>query len=107
MAPSFPTTDFRTSSAAAMGHVNSVPVTVPGVGTSQTATLQLRAFLGDDFSSALARGFSSTIDVVLGGDPADPTALVGLSSFFVVIPEPSTIALGVLGLAALVLRRRK
>jgi hypothetical protein len=108
LAPLTPSTDFRTSSANAMGYVNSTTVAVPGVGPAQTATLQLRAFDGADFGSSLVSGMSGTIDVALGGGALPPAALAGLSGFtLTAIPEPSTIALGVLGLAALMLRRRK
>lgn len=40
-----------------------------------------------------------------GGTPGE--ALTGLQAFTIVVPEPSTIALGALGLAALLFRRRK
>jgi len=44
----------------------------------------------------------------LGGGPTPTPNLVGLTSFHLYsVPEPSTIALGVLGAAALLLRRRK
>jgi hypothetical protein len=105
-----PTTTFRTGNAA--GYVNAVDVMVPGVGAGQTASLQLRAFNGADFASSAIKGQSGTIDVSLGGGNLPPAALAGLSGFSLaggspVIPEPSTIALGVLGLAALMVRRRK
>jgi hypothetical protein len=107
-----PTTTFRTSSAAAQGYVNAVDVTVPGVAAGQVASLQLRAYNGADFASSTQKGQSGTIDVSLGGGNLPPAALAGLSGFSLagggaVIPEPSTIALGVLGLAALMVRRRK
>ncbi|MDA1272718.1 MAG: PEP-CTERM sorting domain-containing protein [Verrucomicrobia bacterium] len=103
-----PTTTFRTTSAAAQGYVNAVDVTVPGVAAGQTATLQLRAYNGANFASSLVSGQSGTINVALGGGNLPPAALAGLSGFtMTAIPEPSTIALGVLGLAALMVRRRK
>lgn len=60
-------------------------------------------------------GMSNIIPITLGGDPMDgnpPIAtpnLVGLEAFTVggVIPEPSTFALGLIGIGALMLRRRK
>ena len=108
LAPLSPTTDFRTSSANAMGYVNSVNVTVPGVGAGTAASLQLAAFDGADLGSSLVSGTSGTIDVVLGGGALPPAALAGLSGFtLTAVPEPSTIALAVLGLAGLMIRRRK
>jgi hypothetical protein len=103
-----PSTTFRTSSASAQGYVNAVEVSVPGVGVGGTASLQLRAFDGADFGSSLTKGSSDTISVVLGGGNLPPAALAGLSGFtLTAVPEPSTIALGVLGLAAFMVRRRK
>ena len=105
----FPTTDFRTSSLWTAGYVNSVTVSVPGGRAGETATLQMVAFSGADWDSSLRRGISPLIDVVLGGGTIPPAPLAGLSGFSIgaLVPEPSTYALGFLGLAALVLRRRK
>jgi len=59
-------------------------------------------------------GSSTPFSVVLGGGgspPAVPVDLSGIASFTLtatpVVPEPSTIALGLLGAGALLLRRRK
>jgi hypothetical protein len=58
-------------------------------------------------------GVSSIFQITTGGagSPAGPaTALTqagGFTGFTTAVPEPSTIALGVLGAAALLLRRRK
>jgi len=44
----------------------------------------------------------------LGGGPVTPPNLLSLTSFHLVsVPEPSVIALGILGVGALLLRRRK
>lgn len=113
-----PTTTFRTSAAAAF-FVNAVnDLVVPGVGPGANATLRMRAWEGASYEAAAAgntllRGESNDITLALGGIPAGappiPTpGLSGLQGFqLVAIPEPSTIALGVLGAAALLLRRRK
>jgi hypothetical protein len=56
-------------------------------------------------------GDSNIFSVTTGGSgnpPAVPATLIGMTSFQLQqVPEPSTIALGVLGLGALLLRRRK
>jgi hypothetical protein len=101
-----PTTTFRTSSAAAQGYVNAVDVTVPGVAAGAQATLVMRAFNGADFASSAIKGTSLPVTIALGGGTLPPANLSGLQGF--TVPEPSTIALGVLGAAALLfIRRRK
>jgi hypothetical protein len=73
--------------------------------------LVLKAWIGaagSNFDTATERGFSNTISVTPGVPPATGADLVGLQAFsMTIIPEPSTIALGILGAAALLLRRRK
>lgn len=101
-----PTTTFRTTSAAAQGYVNSVDVTVPGVAAGAQATLVMRAFEGADFASASVKGESNPITITLGGGTLPPANLVGLQGFSL-IPEPTTLALGALGAALLLFRRRK
>jgi len=109
---------FRTGGAA--GFVTSTQVAVPGMAVNSSVNVQMRAWEasgGATYEAALASGaktgFSNTISVgPLGGVPAvgppvtDPN-LIGLNGFAVVVPEPSTIALGLLGAAALLIRRRK
>jgi len=52
-------------------------------------------------------GWSSAFQVSLGGDTLPPTVLSGLTPFSVAaIPEPTVLALGVLGGVAFLLRRR-
>lgn len=107
-----PVTTFRTSSAAAAGYVTPVDVTIPGIAGGSTAFIQMKVWDGASFASPKsAFGQSGVIPVVLGGGgvpPAPAAALAGLATFnLTAVPEPSTIALGALGVAALLLRRRK
>jgi hypothetical protein len=106
-----PTTTFRTGNAA--GYVTAVQVSVPGVAAGAQATIVMRAFNGADYASSQIKGQSAPITLGLGGTPAggapipDPV-LNGLASFTLTqVPEPSTIALGIIGAAALLYRRRK
>jgi len=110
-----PTTTFRTSSAAALGYVNGVNVEVPGVASGLKATIVMKAYNGADFASSTIKGESAPITVTLGGGTLPPANLSGLSGFTMaggappvdpVVPEPSTIALAVIGAGALLLRRK-
>jgi hypothetical protein len=112
-------TTFRdgTANAALAKYITSisslnVPGTTPG---QQNVIVQMRAWLtsaGSYEASANARGSSTDLVIAeLGGGP-NPAAVNNLPASFTgfvvnVVPEPSTIALGVLGAAALLLRRRK
>jgi hypothetical protein len=87
----------------------------------QNVWIQMQAWNTNDgasYADAVAAGgpagVSNIIPVKLGGDgvpPALPANLVGLQGFQLqpgeVIPEPSTFALGLIGIGALLLRRRK
>jgi hypothetical protein len=103
---------FRTGNAA--GLIVSTVVTVPGVAGGGSGVAQMVAWdnsTGATWDEATIRGMSEIIPISGLGAPggATPPNSVGLTSFnLFVVPEPSTIALGVLGLGALlVFRRRK
>ncbi|MCL5098327.1 MAG: PEP-CTERM sorting domain-containing protein [Candidatus Omnitrophica bacterium] len=105
---------FRTGAGAGFLVASSAPYTIPGIGGGATATLQVRAWevaTGATWDAAQVRGQSDTFQLALGnaGQPPTPPAdLVGLKSFnLAAIPEPSTIALGILGAGLLLIRRRK
>jgi len=98
------TTGFRTG--AAIGYVSPITVTIPGIDIGGSATVRVVAFEGTAYVTAGLRGESNPVTVTLGGGTALPPDLVGLNAFNIV-PEPSTIALGILGAAALLFRRRK
>jgi len=110
-----PSTPFRSSSAAASVFVTPIDVTVPGIAAGSPATFVLRAWVGaGSYEAAATRGESAPVSVSAlggvppgGGAPITTPDLAGLQGFNLVVPEPSTIALGVLGAAALFIRRRK
>jgi len=97
-------------------------VEVPGTTTGGNATLRMRAWQtsAGSFDAAsgnvtvngqpfLQRGESADVVVTgLGGGPSTPANLVGLQGFTIpLVPEPTTLTLGALGAAALLIRRRK
>lgn len=92
-------------------------VTIPGTPAGSTANLTVRAWdtASGSFANAQIRGEGSFTSQALGGvnpNPPPPALtapdLTGFQGFtMVVVPEPSTIALGALGIGALLLRRRK
>lgn len=87
--------------------------TIAGVASGAQATLQVAVL---DAGGATI-GTSDSFTVTLGGGgvpPSPPASLTGLAAFTAgggavvdPIPEPSTIALAILGGAALLFRRRK
>ena len=111
-----PATTFRTTSAAAAFYVvqPTGPVIVPTVAAGQQATIVMRAWVGDvgsSYDTSICKGQSNPITITLGGVPAvgapiPDAVLAGLQPFGICIPEPSTMALGLLGVAVLLYRRR-
>jgi len=112
--------------AGGPGYFNGGAVTVAGVAPGANATFQVFAWDGASgqavYAAALAAwqggsihgGYSlpsGGVTIALGGvgsPPSTPAGLVGLQPWAVtVVPEPSTIALGIIGGLALLLRRRK
>jgi hypothetical protein len=86
-----------------------------GQAPGSTINVIMRAWVGASYDAATVRGQSNDgtpISITLGGVtdptlPAEfPAVLAGLQGF-TLVPEPSTIALGILGAAALLYRRRK
>ena len=121
---SFAPVPFRASTTTYPGTWNpgaSAIQELTGVGYNQTVTLQVRvwdsAIAGAGADTALAKaagtGLSETFTYKTGADAlAIPTGMENLKSFSLVgstpvIPEPTTVALGAIGAAALLLRRRK
>jgi hypothetical protein len=102
------TTSFRTGAAA--GYVNSITVTIPNIAAGAQATVAMRAYNGATYQGSSLYGTSAPITIPTGNPttspPGTPTDMVGLTGF-ALVPEPSTIALAMLGLAGLLIRRRK
>lgn len=104
---------FRAGAGA--GYINVTGVdpnrVIPGVAAGAQATIQLRAWdvaSGASWDVALIRGESNIFAVTTGGGLDLPANLVGLQSFnLAIVPEPSTIALGLVGFAALMFRFRR
>jgi len=110
-----PATVFRTDVPAAAAYVvaPAQAVTVPGFAPGSTAPIVFRAWDSSfaSFDAAKAGGGvygenQTPANILLGGGTLPPTNLVGLQGF-TMVPEPSTIALGIIGGLALLLRRRK
>jgi len=98
---------FRTGNAVGYVSGGSVDFGLP-IGTD--VWVQMVAWnqsAGEYMPGALNTGASNIIPVTLDGPPGTPPNLVGIQGFSLIVPEPSTMALGLLGAAALMLRRRR
>ena len=106
-------------------------IDVPGTKGGDTVSVTVRAWdtrSGASYDAATIKGESAGFDSTLGGGTTPPPKLVNMPTFALsgaggpgpgpgpgpttptptgVIPEPSTIALGILGAAALLFRLRK
>lgn len=107
----------------APGYFNGGVVTVSQVAPGAQGTFEVFAWDSTGGNSSYATGlsaytagsihggYSNPVTITTGGvgSPATPPSpLDGLQTWAVtIVPEPSTIALGVLGIGALLLRRRK
>jgi len=93
------------------GYIVPVVVTTSYAGGT-SINVQMRAWQssgGTSYEAATAAGAfvgkSDPVTLAVTVAPAPPSDMIGLQSF-ALIPEPSTFALGILGAAALLLRRR-
>jgi hypothetical protein len=93
-----------------------VPVTVqfPGAPIGSPVSFTLRfwdtaagSYVGAASGGQFQYGESNPLTVTLGGGTLPPADLPASFTGFTLIPEPSTIALGVIGGLTLLLRRRK
>jgi hypothetical protein len=88
--------------------------TLTGYSAGAVVTMQIRAWDSGpngtfDWNTATIKGQSSifTYTVPAPGSPAPQYLMDGLRAFAIVVPEPSIIGLGVIGIGALVLLRRR
>lgn len=98
---------FRVPTTMSPGTWSGGTRTLTGFVPGSVVTMQIRAF---DTAGGPAVGQSDifTYTVPAVGSPANQFLMDNLRAFTVVVPEPSVIGLGLLGLGALVwLRRRK
>lgn len=76
-----------------------------------TVSLQVRAWdgsTGATWALATTRGQSQVVQAALGVPPGPVPNILGLASFsLAVVPEPSTFALGALGLVGMLMFRRR
>ena len=94
-----------------------VVVTVPQVPVGGTGSFQLQAWYNgggtltyaQDAAGAGPFGSSIEANITLGGATAPPVSLNPITSFSLTttVPEPSTIALGVIGASAFLMRLRR
>ena len=109
---------FRVGTTSQPGTWSGGTRTLTGITAGQTARLQVRVYNATLFpagyDAAVAgngrTGFSTAFDYTVpsGGTPAPNEFWMANFGGFTLVPEPSTIALGVLGLAGLLfIRRRK
>lgn len=106
--------NFRTGANA--GLISAQTLSVASVAPGAGAFVQLKAWegaAGSTYESSVgktATGFSNIVGPFVSGGagspPSTPPNVTGLQSFAIVIPEPSTIALALLGAGALFIRRR-
>jgi len=85
---------------------------IQGFAAGTVVTLQVRAWAtsaGSSWETAgpLGRGQGNLVQVSLGGGPIPTPNMTGIQGFIVGVPEPSSIALGLLGLGAIALFRRR
>jgi hypothetical protein len=99
------TTGFRgAAGTATAGYVTGVSPTVPGVAIGQPASVLIKVLGPNGFSQSFG---PFTTEALGGGTATPPNLALGTSPLLVNVPEPTTLALGALGLGALLMMRRR
>jgi hypothetical protein len=100
---------FRGTTGALAKYFDGGAVEVPGVAAGASAQLKVRITGPTVSGGATAGTFDGpAFTQALGGGTLPPENMVNMTGFSVsVVPEPTTIALGMLGAAALVAARRR
>lgn len=98
--------------AAAAGYVIPTVMTIDDVPIGGSASFRMVVLVGSTYREAAILARSSVVTLTLGGGTVTPPPLIGLTDIsggqlIPIMPEPSAIALGVVGLTALWLRGRK
>lgn len=102
-------TDFRTGNAA--GYVNGITVTVPGATTTADVYIRLTqggSVVGTIDNAGAEKLWSTPVGVAPNPPPNFPLGTSPITFTTTSVPEPTTLALGLLGLGSLLfIRRRK
>jgi len=114
------TATFSTAFGGAWDAGGGVFVSVPGVAYGSTGTFQLAAWYNGGGTLTYAQasvvgsgdpyGLSNPANITLNGPPGVPSTLNPITSFSLIantVPEPGTIALGVIGASAFLMRLRR
>jgi len=109
--PSTPAADNQASVGAGWYNAGTQVLAASGLPAGTVVTLDVFAFNNGSLAASTINGSSGLFQVTVGGGTTPPASLSGtVAGNFTVasaVPEPTTMALGGLGVAALMLLRRK